>query len=125
MENASKALQIAGGVLLAVLIITLLVRGFSNVRIFQRAKLTEEEQAEILAFNEKYTKYIGQYVYGTEVRSLLNKYEDDKLVSVNIIGSTPAEKGGEVKYYKCTEITYDNSTGKVNSISFTEIQINE
>lgn len=125
MENAAKALQIAGGVLLAVLIIVLLVRGFTNVRIFQKAQLSEEEQAEILAFNEQYTKYVGQYVYGTEVRSLLNKYDDDKLVSVNIIGTIPAETGGEVKYYKCTAISYNNSTGKVSSISFTEIHINE
>lgn len=123
MENATKALQIAGGVLLAILIIALLVRAFTNIKIFQKAKLSEEEQAEVLAFNEQYTKYIGQYVYGTEVRSLLNKYDDDKLVPVYITGSVPANVPGEVKYYKCVSITYNDTTGRVNSISFKEIQV--
>lgn len=122
MENASKALQMAGGVLLAILIIVFLVRSFTNISEFKKAQLSEEELAEVIAFNERYTKYLNQYVYGTEVRSLINKYADDKLVAVYVTGSIPSTVPGEVQYYKCTSITYNDSTGRVNSISFKEIQ---
>lgn len=125
MENASKALLMAGGILIAMLIIAVLVRSFTTVSIFQKAKLSEEEQAELVAFNEQYTKYLGQYVYGTEVRTLMNKYENDKQVKVLPEGiNPPTGVGQDTKYYKCTEIGYDNSTGKVNSITFMEVTIN-
>ena len=123
MENASKALLMAGGILIAMLIIAVLVRSITTVSIFQKAKLSEEEQAQLVAFNEQYTKYLGQYVYGTEVRTLMNKYDNDKQVKVLPEGiNPPTGVGQDTKYYKCTEIGYDN--GKVNSITFEEVTIN-
>ena len=76
MENASKALLIAGGILISLIIIAVLVRTFTNISLFQKAQLTEEEQAQLVAFNEQYTRYLGQYVYGTEVRTVINKSEN-------------------------------------------------
>lgn len=76
MENVSKALIIAGSVLIAVLILSLLIKSFTSVSLFQKAQLTEEEQKELTTFNEQYTKYLGQYVYGTEVISVINKTLD-------------------------------------------------
>lgn len=124
MENAAKALMMAGGVLIALLILVLLVRSFTGVSNFQMSQLTEEEQEQLIAFNEQYTKYSGQYVYGIEVRSLINKYQNDNLVNVIIIGTEPPTGiGQDTKYYKCTQIGYDNTTGKVNSITFEEIVV--
>ena len=127
MENASRALLMAGGVLIAILIIALLVRSFTGISSFQKAKLSEEEQEKIVKFNEQYIKYLGQYVYGTEVLTLLNKHEKDKKVLVNVEGNVPTEndnKNKETKYYKCKTIGYDKTTGLVNSITFVEIQKN-
>ena len=124
MENVSKALIMAGGMLIALLIIALLVRSFTGVKSFQMSQLTEEEQKQLVAFNEQYTKYVGQYVYGIEVRSLINKYQNDKKVVVNIEGTEPpTEVGQDIKYYKCTDIGYSNTTGEVTSITFKEIII--
>lgn len=78
MENASKALIIAGSVLIAILIIAVLVKSYSNISIYQRNKLTEEEQEQLEAFNEQYTKYAGQYVYGTEVITTINKIKQSE-----------------------------------------------
>lgn len=128
MENASKALLMAGGILIALLIIALLIRSYTNVSIFQKTKLSQEEQEKIEAFNEQYTKYLGQYVYGVEVRTLMNKYDNDKQVVVELEkGSSlpPTDVGQEIKYYKCIGIEYDNSTGKVNKIKFSEIKLNK
>ena len=124
MENASKALLIAGGVLIAILIIGLLVNSFTSISSFQQTKLSEEEQEKLVKFNEQYTKYLEQYVYGTEVATLRNKYENDKLVKVLPEELTvPTGVGQDTRYYKCTSIGYDNSTGRVNSITFEEIII--
>ena len=124
MENASKALLMAGGVLIAIITIALLTRSFSSISQFQKNRLSEEEQAQLLAFNEQYTKYLNRYVYGTEVRTLINKYENDKKVKVIIDGTLPpTEVGQDTKYYKCTEIDYDN--GRVNSITFVEIIVSD
>lgn len=73
MENATKALLIAGGVLIAIIIITLLVRTYGNISNFQRQQLTQEEAQQIAEFNSEYTKYANQYVYGTEVITIINK----------------------------------------------------
>lgn len=73
MENASKALLMAGGILIAILILALLVRTFTNISSFQKSQLTQEEEEQLIAFNEQYTKYLNQYVYGTEVISVINK----------------------------------------------------
>lgn len=78
MENASKALLMAGGVLIAVLIIAILVRTFGTVGLFQKQKLTEEESRQIAEFNEQYLKYLNQYMYGTEVITIINKTTKSK-----------------------------------------------
>ncbi len=127
MENASKALLMAGGVLIAILIIAILVRTFGTVSLFQKQKLTEEEARQITEFNAQYTKYLGQYVYGIEVRTLMNRYEDDKQVQVELENGSsepPTGVGQDTKYYKCTGVEYNNSTGKINKIKFLEIKLN-
>lgn len=122
MENASKALMIAAGILIAIVITSLLVSTFSTMNKFQLSKLSEEERQQIIEFNEQYIKYVNQYVYGTEVGGLINKYNDDNLVSVNVVGGTPPTNvGEEVQYYKCTGVTYDENTGRVNTITFVKI----
>lgn len=131
MENASKALLMAGGILIALIIIALLLRSFSTISEFKMSQLSQEEQEELIAFNEQYTKYLGQYVYGTEVITLQNKYNDDKKVEVVVNGEQPTVQdnqfkhdsinnsySNDTKYYKCIELTYDENTGKVNSITF-------
>ena len=123
MENASKALLIAGSILLAIIIIALLIRSFTNVSMLQEAQLTEEEQRQLVAFNEQYTKYLYQYVYGTEVRSLINKYKSDGKVKVlpeELDIMAPTGVGQDTQYYQCTAIGYDNA-GRVNSITFRKI----
>ena len=136
MENASKALLIAGGVLIAIVTISLLVTSFSTINKFQMSQLSAQEQERLIAFNEQYTKYAGQYVYGTEVLTLENKYANDGLVEVEIDGDRPDcnenkynydsatnSYSNETRYYKCVSIEYDNTTGRVNKIKFKQIKL--
>lgn len=134
MENASKALLMAGGILIAIIILAVLVKTFGTISGFQKTQILEEEQAQLVAFNEQYTQYLGQYVYGTEVLTVKNKSDNNGKVTVIIEGETPWKDENkkkynettnsytsETKYYKCTNITYDASTGRVDSITFKQI----
>ena len=109
MENASKALLMAGGVLIAIITLTLLVKIYGNISLFQKVQLTEEEQAQLLEFNEQYTKYLGQYVYGTEVITVINKTLSNQThkISTNIIF---LDGGFSYKVYK---YKYDESSKKI------------
>lgn len=70
MENASKALIIAGAILLAILLISL------GIFIFSQAQDTVNNsgmsQAEVTSFNNKLLKYEGKQK-GSVVRSLINE----------------------------------------------------
>lgn len=78
MENASQALTIAAGVLIAVLIIGILVIFYNNLRAWQKNEemLTYQEQSE--KFNKEYDVYVRN-LYGSEVLSLVNKVDDYNL----------------------------------------------
>lgn len=71
MENASKALIIAGAILLAILLISL------GILIFNQAQDTVNNsgmsEAEIAAFNNKILKYEGDAQPGSVVKSLVNE----------------------------------------------------
>lgn len=70
MENASKALIIAGAILLAILLISL------GILIFNQAQDTVNNsgmsEAEISTFNNKFLKYEGDQK-GSVVKSLINE----------------------------------------------------
>ena len=92
MENASKALIIAGAILLAILLISL------GILIYNQAQDTVSnsgmDQAAISAFNNKFLKYEGTQS-GSVVKSLINEAiasnADDSLPDVQINGATPGE----------------------------------
>ena len=71
MENASKALIIAGAILLAILLISL------GILIFNQAQDTVNNsgmsQAQIQTFNNKFLKYEGSKKTGSEVKALVNE----------------------------------------------------
>lgn len=108
MENGSKALLMAAGVLIAVILISLLVRTYTNIGTFQRQKLTEQELQEIEAYNKQYANYENQYVYGTEVITIINRMLNDQSnkMSVEI-----AYKG----YYTFTEEWWNEKTRKTTT----------
>ena len=69
MENASKALIIAGAILLAIVIISLGLVVVNNTRgTADSANLNEQE---IQTFNAKFTPYEGVNISGTRVKTLL------------------------------------------------------
>lgn len=68
MENASKALIIAGAILLAILLISLGIMVFNQAQ--ETTKNNGMNKAEVSMYNAQYTKYEGLQS-GSNVRSLI------------------------------------------------------
>ncbi len=104
MENASKALILAGAILIAIMLVSLGVLLFNNVGGAAKKAVDMDEQ-EISNFNSKITPYLGESVPGSQVNALLQY-----CVSVNI----SANKSGET--YKAITV-YDKSGAAIVSSS--------
>ena len=127
MENASKALIIAGAILLSILLISL------GIMIFSQAQDTVNNsgmsQAEINTFNSQFTKYEGTRK-GSEVKSLIGEviasnadetHKNNKIEISVTIGSTKYEKDNIKTSLVSTTNTYTvecgTSGGRVNNMT--------
>ena len=136
MENASKALIIAGAILIAIVLITLGV-----VILGQGQDVVNNsniDDVQVQQFNNKFTQYCGTKVTGANVNALLNAVvsnnaiatrdgENDKRIYVNVDGTskpvgvattsgTTATYGSDVLVGK---ILTKAQSGKVYNVSVT------
>lgn len=133
MENASKALIIAGAILLAILLISL------GIMIFNQAQDTVNNsgmsQAEITAFNNKFLKYEGTQK-GSVVKSLINEVlatnqslSTSERVKVTLVKkgngeeittatATPTTSAVDIAQSYTVKLTY--SKGRVTQIDITK-----
>lgn len=77
MENASKALLIAGGVLISLLIMGLLVYMFANIGGYFNTEEEIEKTEQLVAFNNQFESYNRNLLRGTDVVSMINKALDN------------------------------------------------
>lgn len=84
MENASKALLIAGGVLIALIILAMLLAMFNSMSNIQKEQEEQTKIEQIAAFNSEFEAYNKKVMYGTDVITLINKVaENNKKYSTN------------------------------------------
>ncbi len=112
MENASKALMIAGGVLIAVIIITLLVYMFSSMSNIFKSEDEIKKVEEIEAYNKEYESYNKKLLRGADIISLLNK-----AISNNKKYDNLDEYRMQIEFIMKEEIIY-TKTGKSNTGKF-------
>ena len=108
MENASKALIIAGAILLAILIISL------GIMIYNQASGVVDSNAmdevAVTSFNEKFRQYEGQNIRGANIKALINSIAQNNL----------SNQGDESKQ---VELVFDGtSKGKITSSSGISVQ---
>lgn len=89
MENATKALIIAGGILIAMLIVGLLTWGYTQLRSLQQTNVEEEERQQIVEFNERFEAYNKRVVRGYQMISLANLVYDTNSRYTEEVGYTP------------------------------------
>lgn len=77
MENASKALMIAGGILISILIIGILILMFYQISTYQKNNSDLEKQQQLVTFNKDFAKYADEKsIKGVDIISLANKVID-------------------------------------------------
>ena len=76
MENASKALLIAGGVLIGILVVSVLVFAFNQMSEYQSSSSDLEKSNQLSQFNAQFVQYAKPNLKGTELITLLNRVVD-------------------------------------------------
>lgn len=101
MENASKALIIAGAILLSILLISLGIMIFNQAS--SQVNNSGMSDAELSTFNQKWTKYEGKQK-GTMVRSLVQE----------VIANNNGDTSGDSRQVKITgsAVSLNTGTGK-------------
>lgn len=166
MDNAAKALVIAGGILLAILIISLGIYIWQLSGNFVSQGEVEKEQERIKAFNQEYESYQRQALRGTDIISVINKIRNNNIKNADaeelqiswevnlkqdltdannqiilkkgqhtekssgskltdILADENAMKSFKALYFKCSSLSYNDKTGKVNKIVFQEYLASE
>ena len=92
MENASKALLIAGGVLIAILIVSVLVVTLNIVNSNQKTREKALATEQLAEFNQKYESYNKKALRGTDIITLMkmaiennNSASSDNPYYINVI----------------------------------------
>ena len=76
MENASKALLIAGGVLISILVISTFILGIRKISAFQETQADAKVEQQTLEFNNLYESYNRNNIRGNDIISLMNRIVD-------------------------------------------------
>ena len=118
MENAVKALSMAGSVLLSLLIIGLLVFGYDSLRLNEEIKNRKKEEQEVSVANTQFDTYISKkYLIGSEVLSIANladnynssDYLNDGYKPIKLIVEIPEHQGD---FYRYSELYNEGEAGK-------------
>ena len=132
MENASKALIIAGAILLSILLISLGIMILNQAQ--DATKNSGMSQAQVSTFNNKFSKYEGKKIKGSEVRGLIqeiiasngdeNNQNAKPARTISVAGAiTDTNNTTKIKASKSYEIslTKYNKEGYVTEITITEV----
>lgn len=146
MENASKALLMAAGVLIGILILSLIVYLFANFGMASAEVHKQKDMNDINSFNTQFTSYEGKECNIQDVISAVNLAIDNNknyslnaeegnnyYITVNIIGNTNVRnletkksedfnsllKEESRKKYNCTT-KINEKTQRVNVVNFKE-----
>ena len=76
MENATKALLMAAGILIAIIVLSLAIVVYGRISGFYQTKQNNISQEQLAAFNSEYSAYDRDDVTGFELVSLINKAID-------------------------------------------------
>lgn len=94
MDNAAKALIIAGAILLSILIIALGVTIFSNAQSGISDSLARMDQHAREAFNSQFSQLEGENVKGIKVKELIRTLRQNAVTNMDDLAKRPAFKIG-------------------------------
>lgn len=134
MENATKALLMAGGVLISLLVIGALVLMFSNLQDYQIKNNASIDQEEIAKFNNQFEPYNKKDLTLMELKSIYNKitsnnalhpeYEIETNIKTSVYSNIEEQfekiqEDDKINMsFECTKILYENDGGRISKIEF-------
>ena len=133
MDNAAKALLIAGGILLALLTISLFVYMQQNLTTIKSAQDDKTAAEQLAKFNAEYEAFNKKYMYGADVITLLNKINENnikyagntdyqiELIVYNVDGISKLNENEilnlKTNIFTCVSMNYNSTTGRINKIT--------
>ncbi len=128
MENATKALLIAGGVLIAILIITLFRSVLQSTNKVSKQYNGAISSEQITTFNSNFTKYLGKDLTIHDVITICNFAQQNNTYKVNVPTGYDTSKfsedlavrtanPGKMNTYQIKIEEYDAS-GYISKVSF-------
>ena len=137
MENATKALSIAGAILITIIIIALGAQVYNGI---QELPMSEEERLEaeeIEKFNSRFNIYNDKSLYKAEFKSVINKIIDNNTlypgyqIQININGEEKTDTDAKVfieedeedidSFWRCTKIEY--TEGRISKMYFESVNV--
>ncbi len=131
MENSSKALLIAGGVLIAVLILSLFVYLYVTMHNFSNEYNSNIDSQKLQAFNAQFEVYNGRTdLTAQDIITVVNMVNEcnsknsdgDEITVIIPEYNTSTNRFNfmrdNIAKYTCDSIEYNEQTGKVNYIHF-------
>lgn len=112
MENASKALLMAGGILIAILVIGVVIYMFNSSSFLFKSSEDIERAEQIEAFNREYEAYNRKLMRGTDIISIINKVNSNNEKYEDI-----PEYQMSVKFKLIETIEYKDINGNDKTIS--------
>lgn len=136
MENASKALLMAGGILIALLILGALILLANNLADYQNKQDVSTKESQIAEYNNQFEPYNKQDLSLMELKSLYNKIEsNNKLypefkIETNIKEiytditkdfKQISEEDKQRKVFSCIKMERNGEEGRINEMSFEDV----
>ena len=123
MENATKALEMAAGVLIALLIIGLLAYAYNNLSDEKKIEQSSESAMQASEFNKSYEAFNKSGLYGSEILSLANKIVDYNKKEASQKGyhiitlNVTLKNTGQVEYFEPGDYDATGITDEYNLLS--------
>ena len=114
MENSAKAIIIAGGMFILIMVITLLVIFGRSLSSYMQDQHDKEMVKQITEFNNKFANYQGTELRGNELISVLNRVIDYNALEAGEYGYDPV----------LVEINFNNRTELDSVIKFSSTEEN-
>ncbi len=135
MENATRALVMAGGILIALMILGALLLMFNNLSSYQNSNDAYTKSSQIAEFNNQFEPYNKKDLTLMELKSIYNKIKSNNsknpeyTINTNIISiyaditsdfATLPEEDKQTKSFHCTTVEYNNPEGRISKMEFNE-----
>lgn len=125
MENASKALLIAAGILIGLIVITMIIYAYGQVSNYYTTKEETKKSEQLAEFNNQYIGYNRKDVRGSDLLSLVNKIIDYNQPKINDVNDEKIKISINIGNVEEFYFDYSNNKNvKLIEPSYTEATIN-